>query len=359
MPSGTTAAMAIATHKGSDALTQKGSGSAAGKGDYRWMEFLDESIALEKTWIESAGIRVGQRFRQRYAEGTQKIMGDLNVELSASIPNTILLSRALGGYSFTDGTPDVHTITAGNLDSKFTNVWTARPQAGTTTYQNFEYRGMQVTNFEITADVNEYVKLMLSMCGHSLYHAAGLPESSAALGLNPTATPSGGNRDSAVDYPADQPFSYAECVVLAAWDDGTINDTMYIEGFSLSGDNAMSTDRFFIESEFGESGKMRPALENDFRNYTGTLRFGEYVPANYNRYLAAKPTFKLRFTAQNSATANANQRKIEITLRGRMDKPDGPNVTGPELVGLEVPFTLFGVKPIEIKVSNTSSDLNL
>ena len=337
MPSGLSAALAITDSKGTDKLTHT---SQANKANLRLVEFLDESMELDVSRIESDGLRPGRVTRRQYIEGTRKAMGDLMYEFGPSLAQILQLKHAMGGYAFTAATataPALHTITPGNLDDKFLNAWIRRPQV-TGDPVNFIYTGVQVTNFEFMAEVNEYVKLTASTYARDLNKAVG--GTSPVPNINFNATPSGGKIDTAFDYEDVAPFGYTDCTVKVDWNNiGTFSD-IYVMNFSLSGDSSLKTDRFFIEPVRGDSGKPRVALENDFRVYTGSLNFGEYLDINYDRYLATQPNFQFQFTASNGLTG-VDEQSLVLTLNGRLDKPDGPNVSGREILELDIPFTVF------------------
>ena len=337
MPSGLSAALAITDR--SDATTKLTQTAEAPKAQLRLVEFLDEGMELDVSRIESNGLRPGRVTRRQYIEGTRKIMGDLMYEWGPNTPLILLLKHCLGGYAFTAESTDpaLHRLTPGNLNDKFLNTWISRPQVEGDPI-NFLYSGVQVTSFEFTAEINEYCKLNASTYGRNLNNiqtgAGAVPD------IDFDATPSGGKIDTAYDYEDQRPLSFTDCTAQVDWAGGTTYADIYIMGFTLNGDSALKTDRFFIEPVAGDSGKPRAALENDFRTYTGSLNFGEYLDSNYVRYLAAQPNFTLQFVASNGV-AGVLERSITITLNGRLDKPEGPNVSGRELIELDIPFTLF------------------
>ena len=359
MPSGLSAALAITDR--STASTKLTQSAEAPKDQLRLVEFLDEGLELDVSRIESNGLRPGRVTRRQYIEGTRKIMGDLMHEWGPSTPLILILKHCFGGYSFTaaDSTnAALHTITPGNLDDKFLNTWISRPQVEGDPIR-FLYTGVQVTSFELTNEINEYCKLNATTYGRDLNNTQS--GTGAVPDIDFDAVPASGKIDTAYDYETQRPLAYTDCTAKVDWTGGTTFAAIYIMGFTLNGDNALKTDRFFIEPTLGDSGKTRAALENDFRTYTGSLNFGEYLDSNYNRYLAAQPNFTLEFIASNGMTGTA-ERSITITLRGRLDKPSGPNVSGRELIELDIPFTLFSgtsdADAITVEIRGPDTDLS-
>lgn len=70
----------------------------------RGFEFIDESLQFEREMIESMGIRAGRRIQSRFAQGVQRVAGDVTLELSPQ-GQGLLFKHIFGGVVTTGAGP--------------------------------------------------------------------------------------------------------------------------------------------------------------------------------------------------------------------------------------------------------------
>lgn len=268
----------------------------------KFLEFISESIKLEKERIESAGIKAGRRVLHRWNDGVQRVTGDVEIELAPQGTGT-LLKHMFGGVT-TSGAADpyTHTFTPGPLNGKSFTCQFGRPDVGGTV-QPFTYTGCKIPEWELTFSVNEYLKLKTSI-----------------YGANETT----GTALATASYPATySPFTFAHGSLTVA---GT--EIALIEG-SLAASNALATDRHRIRAT--NPSHPKEPLENGRREFTGSLTADFESLTAYQRFVNGTEA-ALILTFSQSAS-----RSLVITCNVRFDG-ETPAVGGMELLEQSLPF---------------------
>lgn len=266
----------------------------------RGFEFTDESLQFDRTMIESMGIRAGRRIQSRFAQGTQRVTGDVTLELSPQGMG-LLFKHIFGGVSTTGAGPYVHTFTPGDLTGKSMSVQVGRPFS-TGTVQSFSILGTKVTEAEITADIDEYAHLSLSLYGN--HEDTGQTLATAA-------------------YPTLTPFVFTQgtLTVAAAAQD--------VRNFTLNIDNALIVDRHFIRATTPERSK--EPLEGGYRQVTGSFEADFESLTAYNRFVTGA-------TAAMVLTFTSGANSLVITMNVRFDG-ETPTIGSPDdLVALTMGF---------------------
>jgi hypothetical protein len=267
----------------------------------RFLEFLSESLVLERERIESAGIRAGRRVLHRWAAGVQRVTGDVVFEVAPQ-GFGLIWKHILGGVATTGAGPYTHTFTPGDLAGKSLSVQVGRPDiAGVV--RPFSYLGCKVASAELGFEVNQYAQLTCSFYGAHEDTAQTLGVATYPTGL--------------------APFSYnygAITIAAGAFD---------VKSGSLSIDNGLATDRHFIRATTPE--RPKEPLEADRRAITGTLTADFTDLTAYNRFVnGTEAALVLDFNVGASA-------RLTATLNVRFDGTT-PNVGGAELLEQELPW---------------------
>jgi hypothetical protein len=267
----------------------------------RFFEFVSESLTLERERIESAGIRAGRRVLHRWAPGVQRVTGDVQLELAAQ-GFGIVFTHMFGAVATTGAGPYTHTFTPGDLAGDSLTVQVGRPDIGGVV-RAFSYLGCKVASWELSAAVNEYAMLTLSLYGAHEDTAQTLATAA---------------------YPATlSPFTFLHGSVSVA---GSAFD---VKDFTLTGDNGLATDRHFIRATTPE--RPKEPLEAALRSYGGTLTADFTDLTAYNRYVnGTEAALVLTFNAGASAT-------LTITTNVRYDGAT-PTIGGQDLLELSLPF---------------------
>lgn len=249
----------------------------------RGFEFTGEGpVAYEREVIESMGIRAGRRIQSRFAQGVQRVAGDLTMELAPQ-GFGLWLKHIFGGVNTSGSGPYVHTFTPGDLTGKSLTVQIGRPDVSGTV-RAFSYLGCKVTEAELSAEVNEYAMLTVSLYG---------------------AHEDTGQTLAVASYPATlTPFVFTQGVLSVA------GSNVDIRNFSLNFDNALIIDRHFIRSTTPE--RPKEPLEGGFRQITGTFEADFESFTAYNRYInATQAAMVLTFTS--------GAHSLVITMNTRFD----------------------------------------
>lgn len=272
----------------------------------RFFEFVSETVSLERERIESVGLGAGRRVQRRWAAGVQRVTGDIEME-GAAQGFGLWWSHILGGVATTGTNPYTHTFTPGDLTGKSLTVQIGRPDIGGTV-RAFSYLGCKVATAELAATVNEYARLTVSLYG---------------------AHEDTGQTLAVASYPATlAPFTFVHGSVTVA---GTAFD---VRDATVSFDNALATDRHFIRVTTPE--RPKEPLEAGWRQVTGTLTADFTDLTAYNRYVnGTEAALELRFNAGASA-------QLTVTMNVRYDG-ETPNVGGPDLLELSLPFKAISV----------------
>lgn len=267
----------------------------------RFHEIRGETLKFDRGRIKSQGIRAGRRVNHRWAAGVQRVTGGWDMELAAQ--GTGLLFKHMFGAVTTTGTnPYTHTFTPGTLDGKSFTCQVGRPDGGGTVRPH-SYVGCKITGWEIGLAVDEIAKLHVDVYGAHEDTGQSLASASYTAGLSP--------------------FVFTHGSLTVAGSEQRVTQA------TLSGDNALKTDRHLI----GASNNERPKepLEEGERTYGGTLTAEFDNLTAYNRYVNGTEA-ALVLTLNISASA-----LLTFTTNVRFDG-ETPNVGGKEMLALSLPF---------------------
>lgn len=266
----------------------------------RGFEFTDENLQFGRGILESNGIRAGRRIQSRFAQGVQRVAGPVTMELSPQ-GFGLLFKHIFGGVATTGAGPYTHTFTPGDLAGKSLSVQVGRPFS-TGTVQPFSILGTKITEAEISAAVNEYATLTVSLYGNHEDTAQSL---------------------AAAAYPTVTPFVFTQGVLSVA------GSGVDVRNFTLTIDNALIVDRHFLRATTPERSK--EPLEGGYRQVTGSFESDFESLTAYNRYVAGtQAAMVLTFTSGTNT--------LTITMNVRFDG-ETPTIGSPDdLVALSMGF---------------------
>lgn len=274
----------------------------------RFLEFNGAPLAYERERIESNGIRAGRRILHRWAQGIQRAAGDIELEMAPQ-GFGLIWKHILGGVSTGGSNPYTHTCTPGDLAGKSLSVQIGKPDIGGVV-RVFSYLGCKVTAAEVSAAVNEYAMMTLSLYGNHLDTAQSLGTATYPTGLTP--------------------FDFTKGSVTLA---GSGFD---VKEFTLAIDNGLAVDRHFIRATTPERSK--EPLENTRRSITGSMTADFTDLTALNRFInGTEASLVLTFNAGASA-------QTTITMNVRFDGDDVD--MGPELLE----------QPLRFKAVSSTSD---
>jgi hypothetical protein len=274
----------------------------------RFLEFVSEDLSLNVQRIESMGLRAGRRTTHRWVPGTREVSGGFSVEMAAQ-GTGLLLSHAFGTVATTGANPYVHTFTPGPLDTKTLTVQVGRPDHGGTV-RAFDYLGCSITEWELSAEVNQFLAGRFSVYGMDCATSHSLASASYPSGYSP--------------------FVFTQGTLSIA------SAAVCVRQVQVRGSNGLATGRHRI---CADGNKPKVALEAGFREYTGSVALDFDTLDPYNLFVnGTEAALSLSFDAGTSA-------KLVITGNVRFDG-DTPHVSGPDLLE----------QPLSFKYVSSTSD---
>lgn len=259
----------------------------------RAIEFLDESLTFGREIIDSNGIRAGRRIQSRYAQGVQRVTGDITMELAPQ-GTGLLFKHIFGSVGTTGAGPYTHTFVPSSLTGKSLSIQVGRSFLNGTV-QPFSVLGAKITEAEISAEVNEFATLTMSIYGNHEDTAQSLAVAAYPATLTPFV------------------FTHGSLSVAGSGVD--------VRNFSLNIDNGLLVDRHFIRTTTPERSK--EPLEGGYRQITGSFEADFESLTAYNRYVqGTQAALVLSFNAGASA-------QLTITMNVRFDG-ETPTISSPD-----------------------------
>jgi len=269
----------------------------------RFYEITDESFKFDQSRVESKGIRTGRSLKHRWGLGVGRVNGGWNMELSPQGLG-VLMNQMLGVGVIAGANPYTHTYDGTNdIDGTSFTTQIGRPDIGGTV-RAFSYAGCKISDWEISAAVDEYATLALTVYGASEVTSESLATASYPAGL--------------------APFIFTEGQLTVA------GGAVCVRDISLSGTNALATDRHFVCTT---GAVPKEPLINGKTEISGSFSADFTDLTQYGRYIAGtEAALVLTFDAGSSA-------KLVITMNVRFDG-ETPNVSGEEILEEPVSFVV-------------------
>lgn len=250
------------------------------------------------TRIVSKGLKAGRSVQFRAARGVVHIAGPVVMEL----PNANVaawMKHMFGSVSTSGAGPYVHTLTPGDLTGQSMTVQIGRPSTDGTV-RAFTYAGTKIADWEIAANLNDYVLLTSTLTAKSETTATGLASASYAS--------------------ATAPFVFTGAVVSGAGAPAAVNT------FTLKANNGLNATR-----EGAGSAAIREQVPHAFRDYSGVMTCEFDSLARYADFVAQTQR-ALVFTFTSGADTLVITMNVELT-------GETPVVAGPDILILPVPYT--------------------
>lgn len=302
----------------------------------RFFEFGSESLKQSIERVEYMGLRP----TRRVLGANNRVAGRIGVDgdIDMAVMNkgmALLFKHALGDVVTTQpdavGSPTVfsHKCRIGALDGKGLTVQVGRTSSAGVTHP-FTYAGCKVTEWELSSDTQSQLMLRLALDGMSETTATALAAASYPAGI--------------------VPFPYTQGVVNVA---GSAFD---VTEFSLSGNNGLATDRYFIRA--GGQSKKQQLEGAGTREYTGSLSADFTDLTAYNRFVnGTRAAITMTYTGAiiNAALAFS----VTVNLPSVEFDGETPNVGGPELLTQSLPYKVLdngdADGPVVVTIQTTDS----
>lgn len=278
----------------------------------RFYEFLDESVKLDLQKIQGKGLRGGIRTVRSDKRILNKkgAAGDINLEVTGK--NFGILFKHMGlttvAAPVAAGTGWKHTFTLGDLAGLGLTMQIGRPDTSGVV-RPFTYPGTKITDWELGCDVDGILNLKLSTDSQD--------ETTASPAL------------ATASYPAaNEILTFVGASVTLA---GSPFD---VSKFSVKATNGLKTDRYYLRGDV----KKKEPIVNAWSDLGGELTADFDSLTQYNLFTAGTlGTLVGKF--EGSVFNAGNKYTVQVTLGNIQFDGETPNVSGPDLLGITLPFT--------------------
>lgn len=269
----------------------------------KFIGFNSEKIKATPEHLKSMAIRGGRLTSPAFRLGRKVIEGPIEMDFP-NVTAATLLNHMFGtvATSAPAGTLYTHTSSPASLVGDSMTIQGGRPDnLGTVT--PFTYTGCKINEWEVAADIGEFVKLTLGITGRDETTATAL----AAASYGTTYVP----------------FCFVDCSIVVA------AATLLAHKMSLKATNNLRTDHFHLGSRL-----ISEQVDNGQREYIGQLDVDFLGTTQYN--LVANGTTGAVVIAMNNGSGDT----LTFTLNARFTG-ETPTVEGPEMLSLPLNFEAF------------------
>lgn len=280
-------------------------------------ELVSETMKLNRSRTVAKGIRPNKLLdrAQRFRTTKVDVSGDVSLEVNSNSFG-LLFKHMLGtAAQAADGAGFKRTYTLGDIYGQSLTCQVGTPsQDGTVNV--YEYTGCKVDQWEIATAVDQVLSLKLSLDG-----TAETSNQTLATASYPVAT-------------YNEVYYVDQCALSVG---GTTFKSMDL---TITGNNNIKTDRFYV----GSQNKLEQ-LRDQYASITGTLTLLDWTNAIYSLYAAdttAQASCQIIITATGSKSYDtAKPNKIVITIPSVRFDGETPDVSGPNVIELKMPFTVL------------------
>ncbi len=312
----------------------------------RFYEFLDESLELELTRLDSEGLKAGQAYKRlaRSTVARRSVSGDLTLE-HADRGMGLWWQHALGSQATTGvqiGTSGAYrqVHTPGIKDGMGLTIQVGRPQTSDGTVVPFTYNGIKITDWEFSVKDGEIAQFKPSVDGWDETTSTGLATASfdASAGVFTFA-----DSGSAGGGTFTLGGTVSTTTGLTSVTGGSALATV-VTGFTLKGETGMATERFGL----GNGGIKRNQIQNDIPMITGDLDAEFASSAEIYDLFKSNVTTALQLDLAHGTAGTGQPFRLSIILPAIKFTKAPPSVSGPDLVEQKVEFEAYddGTNPV-------------
>lgn len=316
----------------------------------RFLEFNNETVRHDITWLEPTGLRVGTKYKRsaRVRAARHSVSGDFDLEWATRGMGPLvkaMLASAVSTpvqYAATTAYKQIHT--PGDFRGVSGTLQIGRPEPATGTVRPFTFAGIKIPKWEFNIKDNAIPTLKCTVDGKSEATATALASASYLTGVPNT---------SVFDF-SQATLSLGGTATTASGEttvSSGVAAATIIKDFTLTGDAPMDASRFGI----GNAGLKSEQLENATPTLHGkmTAEFG--FTELYSLYTAATP-FPLVLTLTGAAIGVSGQNfLLSFTLPAVRLKSAPPQVSGPGLVMMSTDFEVYSDEAnpvVQIKINS-------
>lgn len=315
----------------------------------KFVEFDDEGLEFDPSWIEPSGLRAGTKFKRgaRLVQSRKQVSGPIGLAHATRLMGG-LWKLALGSSITTPtlvlGSAYKQVHQTGDLVGKSATFQVGRPEpVSPFTVRPHTIRGCKVMGWEFSVSDNEVAKLKFDVDGWDEATATALATAS---------------------YLSTEVFDFSDCSVftLGATIAGTTEltytggtpVTTVVTGLTFKGDNALATERYGL----GNLGIKKEQLENGVPTITGSFE-AEYNKTEFYDVFKAGTATSLVVKFESSVISGTDKNTIEFVIPEIRIKKANPKVDGPDIVKATVEFEVYadatGKNPFQVKLISADS----
>lgn len=279
----------------------------------RFLELTSEGLALSDERIEGSGIRPGNQVlrNDRWEANRKGAGGDLNFEVTSK-GFGLVFEHMLGSIATANPATGVytHTATLGDLTGKSLTAQVGKPGAGGTVHP-FSYLGCKVASWELGMEVDGILTLALTLDAVDEDTTTGL-----------------------------ETASYASSDELLVFTGATVTiggSSVDVRSFSVSGDNALATDRYFLR----DSSLKREQYQAGYTELTGSLEMDFEDLTEYNRFKDGTEAEIVATFEGTTVLDTGYVPHVKVTLPACRFDGDTPTVGGMEILTQSLPFKVL------------------
>lgn len=306
------------------------------KAPSRFLPFESESLALEKNYIKTAGLRAGRlsQAANLHNATTRTAGGDFSVEFFNQGMGILL--NQLHGETVTptkieekSAYKQVHKIGTTDPFAKSLTVQVGRPD-NSGTVRAFSYLGCKVTEFKVSIDAQGVAMTSITLDGQD-------EVTGEALG--------------SATYDADTvPFDFTQMVLKAGE-----SELAYVRNVDITVSIGQNTERYHL----GNEGVKDTPIVNDLVAVTAnaTLEFSGLT--DHERY-KNEETVSLSLVGTGATIVESNKFKAGFTMPTAKQVSSSPAVGGPDVITQDVTFECLddGTNPpLTVEYVSTDSAL--
>jgi hypothetical protein len=316
-----------------------------------FLEFDDESLQYQPTWLEGTGLKSGRQGKpaSRAVISRYGASGDITMDMSYNKLGA-LLKAALGSSATATQIglsgiyKQVHAL--GDPTNKSLTVQIGRPQASDGVVKPFTYPGAVVTEIEFSVSDGELGKVRVSFDAKDEATATGLASASyiANSGVFKFS-------DINVFKVGGTPSTASNVTSIASG----VSVASIVKSFSVKLTWPKATERYGL----GNAGAKAQQLQNGLVSVTGSLG-GEFnTQAEFYDVFKAQTTTAMQLTF-NGAVLSTSNYAFDIILPACKYKMANPDVNGPDVVQQQIDFEAYdNAVDNQIQVTYQSSDTAL
>jgi hypothetical protein len=307
----------------------------------RALEFNDEKLKLDKKVIQSKGLHAGGQDlrRSRRAVVSRQASGDISLDVPTEKMG-LLWMACMGSWGTvatqigaTGAWKQVHLPgPVSGSTAKSLSIQKGVPAIDGTTIVPFTYNGVQVTEFELSAKVDEFLGLKATFDAQDERTPSSVPTPGPALATAVYSTLEAGMfhfAQGALYSGGTVSFASGQWSVA-----GNVEEANVME-FSVKSTNPQKTDRIFLNTE----GLKDRQIDNDFRDRTGNMKAEFQGVTQYERFRNdTELVLVLEFKGPVIGSAT-EQATLQILLPSVSLDGDTPQIGGPDVVEISSPFT--------------------